>query len=61
MEGSSLICTANGLVQILGSALAVKMMEITWWQGSADYATIWVVIIAIFKGIGSLLGIPIAG
>lgn len=60
-KAAALICTANGLVQILGSALAVKMMEITWWQGSADYATIWVVIIAIFKGIGSLLGIPIAG
>lgn len=60
-KAAALICTINGLIQILGSALAVSMMELTWWQGSADYATIWVGIIAIFKGIGSLFGIPIAG
>ena len=53
------ICVVNGL--IFGSMLAVSMMELTWWQGSADYATVWVAIIAIFKGIGSLFGIPIAG
>lgn len=60
-KASAVICTANGLIQILGSALAVGMMNLTWWQGSSDYATLWVGIIAIFKGIGSLLGIPIAG
>ena len=60
-KAAGIICTINGLIQILGSALAVGMMNLTWWQGSADYATVWVVIIAIFKGIGSLLGIPIAG
>ena len=43
------ICIANGLIQIMGSMLAVSMMELTWWQGSADYATVWVGIIAIFK------------
>lgn len=55
------ICIANGLIQIMGSMLAVSMMELTWWQGSADYATVWVGIIAIFKLIGSALGIPVAG
>lgn len=60
-KAAALICTINGLVQILGSALAVSMMNLTWWQGSADYATLWVGIIAIFKGIGHLFGIPIAG
>jgi PTS system ascorbate-specific IIC component len=55
------ICVVNGLIQILGSMLAVSMMELTWWQGSADYATVWVGIIAIFKLIGSALGIPVAG
>lgn len=55
------ICIANGLIQILGSMLAVSMMELTWWQGSADYATVWVGIIAIFKLIGSALGLPVAG
>ena len=60
-KASAVICTANGMIQIFGSMLAIKMMEMTWWQGSADYATIWVAIIAIFKGIGSIFGIPIAG
>lgn len=60
-KASALICTVNGIIQIFGSMLAIKMMEMTWWQGSTDYATIWVAIIAAFKGIGALLGIPIAG
>lgn len=60
-KAAAWICTINGMIQIFGSGLAVKMMDLTWWQGSADYATLWVVIIAIFKGIGAMLGIPIAG
>jgi len=60
-KAAGLITVLNGLIQIFGSALAVSMMELTWWQGSADYATVWVGIVAIFKAIGSLLGIPIAG
>lgn len=60
-KAAAIIVTVNGMIQIFGSALAVSMMELTWWQGSADYATIWVAIIAIFKLIGSALGIPIAG
>ncbi len=60
-KAAAIIVTINGMIQIFGSALAVSMMELTWWQGSADYATIWVAIIAIFKFIGSALGIPIAG
>ncbi|WP_394922093.1 PTS transporter subunit IIC [uncultured Robinsoniella sp.] len=60
-KAAGIICTVNGIIQILGSALAVQMLQLTWWQGSADYATLWVAIIAIFKGIGQLFGIPIAG
>ena len=60
-KAAAIIVTVNGMIQIFGSALAVSMMELTWWQGSADYATIWVAIIAIFKFVGSALGIPIAG
>lgn len=60
-KAAAVLCTANGVIQILGSALAVQMMDLTWWQGSADYATLWVGIIGIFKGIGAMLGIPIAG
>lgn len=60
-KAAAVICTTNGIIQILGSALAVHLMELSWWQGSADYATLWIGIIAIFKGIGAMLGIPIAG
>lgn len=59
-KAAAIICTTVGIIQILGSALAVSMLDLTWWQGSADYSTIWVVIIAIFKIIGNFLGIPIA-
>lgn len=60
-KASALLCTLNGIIQIFGSMLAIQMLEMTWWQGSADYATIWVAVIAIMKGIGAMLGIPIAG
>ena len=60
-KAASIICTVNGIIQIVGSALAVQLMELTWWQGSADYATLWVAIIAVFKAIGSMLGISVAG
>ena len=39
--------------------LAVQMTGLSWWQGSADYATVWVAIIGILKAIGSMLGIPV--
>lgn len=60
-KAAAILCVVNGLIQIAGSALAVQMMELTWWQGSADYATVWVAIIAFFKFIGSVFGIPVAG
>ena len=55
------ICFCTGLIQIFGSALAVAMLNLPWWQGVSDYATIWVAITAILKGIGAMLGIPVAG
>ena len=58
-KAAAILCTINGLIQITGSAIAVQLLNLTWWQGSADYATLWVAIIAIFKGIGSMLGIPV--
>ena len=60
-KASALLVSASGFVQIIGSMVAINMMQLTWWQGSFDYATIWVAIIWIFRAIGSLLGIPIAG
>lgn len=60
-KAAALICTVNGLIQILGSAAAVAMTGLSWWQGSADYATLWVLIIGAFKGIGAMLGLPVMG
>ena len=58
-KAAGVICTLNGFVQIMGSMLAVQMTGLSWWQGSADYATIWVAIIGVLKAIGSMLGIPV--
>ena len=51
-KAAGVICTLNGFVQIFGSMLAVQMTGLSWWQGSADYATVWVAIIGILKAIG---------
>lgn len=59
-KAAAIICTVNGIVQIFGSMLAIQMTGLSWWQGSADYATVWVVIIFILKSLGSMLGIPVA-
>ena len=32
------LCFCTGLIQIFGSALAVYMLDLTWWQGVSDYA-----------------------
>lgn len=60
-KASALIVTVHGIIQILGSALAIALIGLTWWQGSGDYATIWVGIMAALKAIGAVFGIPIAG
>lgn len=54
------ICTTNGIIQDSWFCSHVHLMELSWWQGSR-YMRLWVGIIAIFKGIGAMLGIPIAG
>jgi len=59
-KASAIICTANGIIQIVGSMFAIKMMDMLWWQGSSDYATVWVGIIAVIRAIGRLFGIEIA-
>lgn len=60
-KAAAILCTANGLIQIVGSMIAVRMTGLSWWQGSADYATIWVGIIGLLKAIGSMFGIPVMG
>lgn len=59
-KAAAIICTVNGIVQIFGSMLVIKMTGLTWWQGSADYATVWLGITFILKIIGQMLGIPVA-
>ncbi|MCI1965790.1 MAG: PTS transporter subunit IIC [Oscillospiraceae bacterium] len=53
------ITFCSGIIQVVGTALAASMMGLSFWQGSFDWATIWVAIIAALKGIGALLGIPV--
>ena len=60
-KASVVLVVLCGIVQILGSGLALSLLDMKWWQGSADYSTVWVAIIYIFKYMGNLLGIPIAG
>lgn len=60
-KAAAILVVANGLIQIFGSGLAVYMTGLSWWQGSADYATIWVAITALLKFVGGALGIPVAG
>ena len=60
-KASMVLVVLCGIIQILGSGLALSLLDMKWWQGSADYSTIWVAIIYIFKYTGSLLGIPVAG
>lgn len=47
----------SGIIQVFGSGLAAMAMGVNAWQGSFDWATIWLGIIYVLKLIGSLLGI----
>lgn len=60
-KAAMILCTICGILQIVGSAFAIQLMELQWWQGSIDYSTVWLGIIYIFKIIGQSLGFPIAG
>ncbi|WP_067141125.1 PTS transporter subunit IIC [Oceanivirga salmonicida] len=60
-KAAIVFCLITGVLQIVGSAFIIEVMDMQWWQGSADYVSIWWLIINIFKFIGSFLGLPIAG
>ncbi len=47
----------SGIIQVIGSGLAATAMGVNAWQGSFDWATIWLGIIYVLKFIGGLLGI----
>lgn len=56
-KAAAIIVIINAIIQILGSALVILMTNLTWWQGSSDYATIWLAITWILKMIGGAMGI----
>lgn len=51
------ITFCSGIIQVVGSGLAATAMGVNAWQGSFDWATIWLGIIYVFKLIGSVFGI----
>ena len=59
-KAAIIIVLFNSIMQILLSAVCVYLLNISWWQGVGDYCTIWLAVIAVFKGIGAALGIPMA-
>lgn len=58
-KASIVFCILTGIIQIVISALIIKVLALQWWQGSGDYVTVWAVIVYIFKFISSTLGIAI--
>lgn len=48
-KAALIITFFSGLIQVFGSGLAATLMNFNAWQGSFDYATIWLGIITIFK------------
>ncbi|GKX29866.1 PTS ascorbate transporter subunit IIC [Vallitalea longa] len=56
-KATLIITFCSGIIQVVGSGLAASALGINAWQGSFDWATIWLGIIYIFKCIGSFLGI----
>lgn len=60
-KAAIVFCLITGIIQIVGAALIINVMDMQWWQGSIDYSTIWLAIVYICKWLGAFLGIPIAG
>lgn len=48
-KAALIITFCSGMIQVFGSGLAATAMNFNAWQGSFDYATIWLGIIYIFK------------
>jgi len=57
VKALAILCFSCGLIQILGTSVVARLMDLRFWQGSFDWATVWLVIVAIFSFIGQLLGI----
>ena len=57
IKAALILTFCSGLIQVFGSALAATAMNVNAWQGSFDWATIWLGIIYVLKCIGGLFGI----
>lgn len=56
-KAALIITFCAGLIQVFGSGLAATAMNVNAWQGSFDWATIWLGIIYVLKLIGSAFGV----
>lgn len=56
-KAALILCIASGMIQVFGTAVVAGLMDLNYWQGSFDWATVWLAIVAFFKFIGSLFGI----
>jgi PTS system ascorbate-specific IIC component len=55
-KAAFIITFCSGIIQVFGSGLAATLMNFNAWQGSFDYATIWLGIIYVFKWISGIMG-----
>jgi len=55
-KAALIITFFSGLIQVFGSGLAATAMNFNAWQGSFDYATIWLAVIYVFKWLSGLIG-----
>jgi PTS system ascorbate-specific IIC component len=56
-KAAFIITFISGIIQVIGSGLAAMAMGVNAWQGSFDWATIWLGIIYVLKIIGKVFGI----
>ncbi len=53
-------CVTTGILQVVGSALVIPMTGMVGgWMGNFDWASYWLIIIALMRFIGGLFGLPI--
>jgi len=55
IRAALIITFFSGMIQVFGSGLAALAMGFNVWQGSFDYATVWLAIIYVFKLISGTL------
>jgi len=55
-KAALIITFCSGMIQVFGSGLAATAMNFNAWQGSFDYATIWLGIIYAFKWLSGIIG-----